>query len=259
VDATLERIYAGLVKFIAGGHEPRFIQQAYTSKPDSVVYSIKRPARTPTCTGGNASLVTAVPSSFLFGYYSGGNKCHLAKGANCHPVTQPAPTATTQGRIALVTPSFLANQYSAGGTDSSLSDPSPTLMTNPKQNLVHLLYNPQYARLSYPIDRSSFTLIARMDKHPPYLITAAEGAAAAIRIDASDTPVAVKIKRFMTEYGIADIYMRKLLVSELKRITGFSDSYVLYGNVAQQQKQIGNAVVVEQSRALCEALAGALI
>jgi DNA (cytosine-5)-methyltransferase 1 len=257
VDATLERIYAGLVKFVVGGCEPRFIQQAYTSQPDSVVYSIKRPAHTLTCTGGNASLVTAVPS-FLFGYYSGGNKCHLAKGANCHPVTQPALTIPAQSRIACVTPSFLVNQYSASGTGTPLSAPSPTLMTQPKQNLVHLLYNPQYARTTHSIDKPSFTLIARMDKNPPYLLTMPNGAPA-IRIDAADTPVAVKIKRFMAEYGIADICMRMLTVAELKRITGFSDNYVLYGNVTKQKKQIGNAVVVEQSRALCEALASALI
>lgn len=58
-------------------------------------------------------------------------------------------------------------------------------------------------------------------------------------------------------YGIVDICMRMLKVEELKRIMGFPDSYVLVGTQAEQKKYIGNAVEVNMSRALCEALAGA--
>ena len=49
-----------------------------------------------------------------------------------------------------------------------------------------------------------------------------------------------------------------LNVSELKRIMGFPDTYVLIGTQAEQKKYIGNAVEVNMSRVLCEALCEAL-
>ena len=52
-----------------------------------------------------------------------------------------------------------------------------------------------------------------------------------------------------------DIKMRMLKVSELKAIMGFPKDYVLVGTQAEQKKYIGNAVEVNMSRCLCEALA----
>lgn len=63
-----------------------------------------------------------------------------------------------------------------------------------------------------------------------------------------------KVKQFMAAYGIVDIRMRMLKISELKRIMGFPDSYILVGTQAEQKKYIGNAVEVNMSRVLCEAL-----
>lgn len=42
---------------------------------------------------------------------------------------------------------------------------------------------------------------------------------------------------------------------KLKRIMGFPEDYVLVGTQAEQKKFIGNAVEVNMSRVLCEALA----
>ena len=58
----------------------------------------------------------------------------------------------------------------------------------------------------------------------------------------------------MAEYGIIDIKMRMLKIGELKRIMGFPDTYILIGTQAEQKKYIGNAVEVNMSRVLCEAL-----
>lgn len=55
-------------------------------------------------------------------------------------------------------------------------------------------------------------------------------------------------------YGIVDICMRMLKIDELKRIMGFPTDYVLVGTQAEQKKYIGNAVEVNMSRVLCEAL-----
>ena len=65
----------------------------------------------------------------------------------------------------------------------------------------------------------------------------------------------VKIKEFMAMYGIIDIRMRMLKISELKAIMGFPADYVLVGTQSEQKKYIGNAVEVNMSRRLCEALA----
>lgn len=77
----------------------------------------------------------------------------------------------------------------------------------------------------------------------------------AIVVYESDSPAMVKIKEFMALYGIVDIKMRMLNVGELKRIMGFCSDYTLIGTQSEQKKYIGNAVEVNMSRVLCEALA----
>ena len=48
--------------------------------------------------------------------------------------------------------------------------------------------------------------------------------------------------------------MRMLNIQELKRIQGFPEDYILIGTQAEQKKFLGNAVEVNMSRVLCEAL-----
>lgn len=76
-----------------------------------------------------------------------------------------------------------------------------------------------------------------------------------IRINDNDSEMTVKIKEFMASYGIIDIRMRMLKISELKAIMGFPLDYVLVGTQSEQKKFIGNSVEVNMSRKLCEALA----
>ena len=68
-----------------------------------------------------------------------------------------------------------------------------------------------------------------------------------------------KIKEFMAMYGIIDIKMRMLNINELKRIMGFSDNYILVGTQTEQKKYIGNAVEVNMSKVLCEAICDSLM
>lgn len=77
----------------------------------------------------------------------------------------------------------------------------------------------------------------------------------AVSVFENDSPAMVRIKEFMAIYGIIDIKMRMLNVRELKRIMGFGSDYTLIGTQTEQKKYIGNAVEVNMSRALCEALA----
>lgn len=112
--------------------------------------------------------------------------------------------------------------------------------------------NPQYASSGGSIDAPCFTLIARMDKMPPYLVNAEHGVFEII-IEPTDTPFMIKIKEFMCLYGISDIKTRMLNVKELLKIQGFPSTYVLIGNQAEQKKFIGNAVEVNQARVILEA------
>ncbi len=199
-------------------------------------------------------------------------------------VDEPSPTICTVGQIGIAQCKFIANEYSGGGQLSSVENPSPAILTTPKQKLVtakrwlansnfndvgssldspapvvtanhkyHYLMNPQFASVGGSIDNPCFTLIARMDKMPPYLVST-EAGEIGIAIYDTDSPMTVKIKEFMVAFGIIDIKMRMLNIKELKRIMGFPESYILIGTQAEQKKFIGNAVEVGMSRALCEAL-----
>lgn len=278
VEKTLERIYAGLVKFVAGGKDAFLVK--YNSMNQAGKYiapGIDEPCPTVACQNrlglarvqflskqfsgdpmgknigidGPAGSVTTkdhhaiVSTKFLSEYYGGSD--------HNHSVEEPATTLTTRSRHAFIT-AFYGN-----GTPASVGEPSPAITTKPKQNLVsaeQFLMNPQYQSAGGSIDKPCFTLIARMDKMAPYLISTDKGLG--IKIFEDDSPATVKIKEFMALYGIVDVKMRMLNVSELKRIMGFPDSYVLIGTQAEQKKYIGNAVEVNMSRVLCEALCVAL-
>ena len=274
-EKTLERIYAGLVKFVAGGkkrHEEfmlryntvrpqdtvksidepcgvltvenrfakvkcQFLSKQFSGDPDSKNISIDGPAGTVTCIDHHV---------FLTAYYGKGFSSSIDK---------PAPTMTQKDRFSLATVKFMANEYSGGGQLSSIEQPNPAVLTKPKQKIVSAQYlmNPQYQSNGSSIDNPCFTLIARMDKMPPYLITTKEGVVG-IAIYENDSPWTRKVKEFMAAYGIVDICMRMLNIGELKRIMGFPTDYVLIGTQAEQKKYIGNAVEVNMSRVLCEAL-----
>ena len=221
VDATLKRIHAGLVKFVAGGkdvflvkwnsmnragiyHAPgvdepcptiatqnrlgvakvSFLSKQFSGEPESKNITIDGPA---------GAITTRDHHAFITAYYGNGGN---------HSIDDPAPTITTKDRLACVTP-FIVNQYSGGGQLSDMDSPCPTLLTNPKQNIVvckpwimntnfnnvgssiddpaqtitanrkwHYLMNPQFSSPGGSVDKPCFTLIARMDKMPPYLMAA---------------------------------------------------------------------------------------
>lgn len=278
-EKTLERIYAGLIKFVAGGQGSFLVK--YNSMSQRGKYlppSLDDPSPT-IATQGRLALASV---SFLSKQFSGAptTRTYLSMvppeqsppltimrlllytmvyGFNTS-VESPAATLTTKGRMALIQATFLDMQY-GNGTPSSVDTVAGTLTTNPKHHLVtvkqHFLMNPQFASAGGSIDDPSFTLIARMDKRPPCIVTTHTGEVA-IEIYETDSPMTVKIKEFMALYSIVDITMRMLRIDELKLITGFPVDYVLIGTQAEQKKFIGNAVEVTVARKLCEALCAEL-
>lgn len=308
-EATLERIYAGLVKFVAGGkrqHEAwilkynsmnrnrkysppsidepcptvvcqnrlgmvkcKFLSKQFSGSPDDKNISIEGPAGT---------ITTVDHHAFITAYYGNGF---------ASSIEECAPTVTTKDRFGLISTKFIDNNYGKG-KESSVDAPSPTIVNKPKQSIVscqswlmstnfsnvgssldepspvvtanhkyHYLMNPfSFKSDGGSIDQPCFTLIARMDKMPPYLVCTEQGLG--IRIYDDDSVMMRKIKEFMAMYAIIDIKMRMLNIGELKRIMGFPTDYVLVGTQAEQKKYIGNAVEVNMGRVLCEALAARL-
>lgn len=306
-EKTLERIYAGLIKFVAGGkdafmvkwnsmsrkgiyHAPsldepcptiatqnrlglasvHFLSKQYSGHPDSKNNSVEEPAGTITCIDHHV---------FVSAYYGNGYN---------HSVELPSPIVTTKDRLALINSVFIDNQYGTG-KPTSVEQPVGTVTTVPKFNMVsckpwimntafsnvgssiespsqvitanrkwHYLINPQFSSIGGCIDNPCFTLIARMDKKPPHLVVAETGDVAIVVFE-TDSSMTVKIKEFMALYGIIDIKMRMLRISELKRIMGFPENYKLIGTQAEQKKYIGNAVEVNMARVLCEAICKEII
>lgn len=305
-EKTLERIYAGLIKFVAGGKEAfivkynsmsrtgkyqapsvdepcpvvatqgrlalakvNFLSKQFSGHPDSKNISVEGPAGTITCKDHHA---------FVSAYYGNGHN---------HSVELPAPTVTTKDRLALVNSVFIDNQYGAG-KPTSIEQPVGTVTTVPKFNVVsckpwimntafsnigssieqpsqtitanrkwHYLMNPQFASAGGSVNNPCFTLIARMDKMPPYLVEVEGGIG--IQVTPDDSPMTIKIKEFMALYGIIDIKMRMLRIAELKKIMGFPEDYVLIGPQSDQKKFIGNAVEANMARVLCEAICKEII
>ena len=307
-EKTLERIYAGLIKFVAGGKNAFMIKYNSVNQKTGKYVPPSLDAPCPTVATQNRLALAQV--SFLSKQYGGHPysknvsvdgpagtvtaidhhvfvSVQYGNGYNI-PTNRPAPTITTKDKLSLVTTRFIANEYSGGGQLSSIDTVNPAVLTNPKQQLVtvcpwimdtnfgnvgasvdvpsrvitanhkqHYLMNPQFASPGSSVDDPCFTLIARMDKRPPYLIVTESGNVA-IRIFETDSPMMVRIKEFMALYGIIDIKMRMLMIDELKLIMGFPEDYVLIGTQAEQKKFIGNAVEVTIARKLCEVLCSGL-
>lgn len=205
--------------------------------------SLKKPC--PTVTSfQRISMVSPIPVAsgrpYLIKYYS--------NGKNTVGTDAPAPTVTGKDRFALIQaiPAFLDKQYGSGLLNHQpLTRPAGTLTQNPKLELVSpkgFLLNPQFESKGGSLERPCFTLIARMDKAPPYLMKIQEDRPLAIIIYEDDPEPMKEIKRFMATYGLSDIHKRMLTIPELKRIQGFPDDYELQGSESAQKKQIGNAV-----------------
>lgn len=269
---TLKRIYAGLIKFVAGGEE-NFLYHIHGGKPSSKVWSIDRPNRTILGSGNHykistafikkyysgspkgkvigidnpAGTITTVPhealvqSEFLTSYYGNGQ---------AHSIQEPCPTITTKDRFAV---NYILYDYSSF-TASSIHQPAGAITTIPKHNLVsnEWLTDTQFSRVGQELLKPCFTLIARMDKKPPYLIQTKKGFLA-IKIFTDDNPTMIQIKEFMALYGIIDIKMRMLLIDELKAIQGFPKDYVLKGTKTDQKRFIGNSVETTVAKCLIEA------
>ncbi len=232
-DATLERIYHGLIKF---SKEGLFIKRYNGGSPSDKSRSVHEPLGT-ILTNHTHAVVETV---FLTSYYGNGN---------AHSIEDPCNTLTTKDRYAA---HFIHSQYGTP-TNGSIEEPAGTIPSNNKHNLVEARFTIdfQFNNKGRSIERPGQTLIARMDKSPVYLVEAKNGEANEPLVN--DSKVKIRIRQFMIEHGISDITIRMLTISELKAIQGFPADYVLTGSKTDQLKFIGNSVVPLMAKKLVEA------
>lgn len=262
-----------------------FLSKYYSGKPEHKNITVEGPAGTIKTIDSHA----LVRPKFLSAYYGNGFTSS---------VEDPSPTVTTGDRFSLISSTFIDQQFGNSkpssidtvlgavttnpkyakvsvewlmntnfkNIGSSLDEPSPTITANRKW---HYLMDAQYSRIGNDVNQPCFTLIARMDKTPPYLVEISQDGqipsfikieenVAIYEIYEDDSPMLKKIKEIMAAYGLMDIKMRMLKIQELKEIMGFPKDYVLIGTQADQKKFIGNAVEVTMVRKICEASANRL-
>ena len=316
VDASLERIEAGLIKFVAGGKEAfllqynsgstenraldvdgpcntiptnnrfalaqtHFIAKYYSGKPAGKVIPVTGPVGTVTCVDGQ-SLVTAKPFIMNTNFKNVGsliedpaqtltasrhhpyivNPAFLAKyygnGDNTSSIEEPAGTLVTKDRFSKIQPIWFDKTFTGNANIASIENPAGTIMPNDKHRLINcqpFILNPSHGGHCTGTDVPCVVIVARQDKAPLYLIQFDRDKKVSVPIYEDDSAVMIRIKQFMALYGLSDIKMRMLKVSELLPIQGFPAGYKLFGNQTDQKKFIGNSVVPHVVTAWCEAMA----
>lgn len=229
VDPSLERIYAGLVKFVGSAKlvHAEFLAAYYGNGHN--ISSVNDPCPV-IPTKDRFGIVQ--PKYFIDKQYGSGNHNHSS-------IEDPAGTVLPFPKMNLVqcVPFIMPTHYD--NKPKSIDEPCPTITANRKH---HYLVNPSHGGHSTSTENPCPVIVARQDKAPLYLVQTKEGCVS-VPIYEGDSEVMIRIKQFMAAYNIVDIKMRMLRVHELLSIQGFPVGYKLEGSQADQKKFIGNSVV----------------
>jgi len=196
---------------------------------------------------------------------------NFSGGGQHSSIDRPAGSILNVPKMNLVQPFIMATSF--GNIGKSIDEPAPTLVASRRH---HYIVNPSHGGHSTSTDKPCPVIIARQDKAPLYLVQADNGhlpvfeapgffndddfayfdwALNGCKGDEHEMSIRIKIVEFMILYGISDIKMRMLKVSELKLIQGFPKNYVLEGTQTDQKKFIGNSVVPHVVKCWTETMA----
>ena len=187
-EKTLERIYAGLIKFVAGGKEAfmikynsvnqktgkycppsleepcpvvaaqsrlalahvSFLSKQFGGHPESKNKNIDEPAGT---------ITTVDHHAFITAYYSNGQNLSLEN---------PSPTLMTKDKFGVVRMRFMDMQF-GNGTPMPLDVPTGTIMTNPKQKLISVespwIMDTSFGNIGSSIEEPSKVITANRKWH----------------------------------------------------------------------------------------------
>jgi DNA (cytosine-5)-methyltransferase 1 len=194
-EKTLERIEAGLIKYVAKG-DTAFISKYFSGRPAGKVNSVNDPASTVTTFGGQTLIQV---ESFISNYKSGdpagknsaidqpiGSLTTVPTQSIVHPISilkydstdktgkhyppsldAPAPVIIAQGRLGLIQGEFLTHYY-GNGFNTGSGEPLPTITTKERSALVQPEYflDKHYGKSSQnqSIDQPAGTILPT-DKH----------------------------------------------------------------------------------------------
>lgn len=150
-EKTLERIYAGCVKFIAKG-DTSFISKYFSGKPSGKNIPVNGPAGTIKTADGQA-LVQPI-SLLKYNSVNGDTGKHVPPS-----IDEPCPVVAAQSRLGIIQGEFLAAHYSNGHNVSSVSSPCPTISTKDRFQFV----KPEFAQ-NQSIDQPAGSILTN-DKH----------------------------------------------------------------------------------------------
>jgi len=244
--ATLRRIAAGIEKYW-GEYARPFLAVLYGSND---VRSLDLPLPTVTGSGAHHALVTPIP--LMLGQQS---------GAAARTVEKPTPTVATAGAISVIQP-FLTRyqgdhlgQHDGENRNHDVERPLPTVDTSNRYGLVtpFILPNEGFYRGNQP----------RSIEEPLNTVTS-RGAGGVVTPflmeyygNGGNVPVTEPVPTVTTKDRFAlisgmnlDIHYRMLKAHELKQAQGFKREYEIKGTIAEQLKQIGNAVPPGTAEAL---------
>lgn len=135
---TMQRLFMGCVKHIAGGKE-NFITKYYSGQPESKNITTDGPAGTIKCKDNQA---------FVFITKWNSNN-PITGGHPGHSINEPAPVVSTQNRLGLVEARFITKAFSSHNNKSvnagsSIEEPSPTISVQNRLGLAHINFISRY-------------------------------------------------------------------------------------------------------------------
>jgi len=195
-EKTLSRIYAGLVKFVAGGKEaftartyatasnskgifdvdtvhptvttregahvvqPCFIQKYYSGRPEGKVNGVDVPAGTIR----TSDVMALVNLEFLIQYNG-------KAGNSEYSIENPSGTICSKDRFALTVPQFIMRDFTAQPSCQSIDKPGGSITSVPKMHLVSadaFLVDQNFNSTAHSIDAPAKTILACRKNH--YLV-----------------------------------------------------------------------------------------
>lgn len=215
------------------------IMQNYSGDAAAKNFSKENPSRAITGTGGNENLVTSL---FIDQRYSSGQQNKSVDDSAGALTNVPKQVVTHVEHFVMDT------QFD--NIPHSTEDAAHTVTANRKH---YYIINLQWGDGTVKhIEDPSATVIARMDKCPPYLVVTESGELA-LEVYPHDPPHYRAMKRFMAANGIISIKMRMLKETELLKIQTLPAAYKLTSSSTDNKKMIGNAVPSDLVAALAMA------
>lgn len=191
-EKTLERIYAGLIKYVAKG-DTAFISKYFSGRPAGKVSSVNDPASTVTTFGGQTLIqpvsilkynstdktgtqyqgdldkpcLTIIARGTL-GLVQGEFLAHYYGNGYATSTEEPAPTLTTKDRAALVKPEYFLDKHFSKSQNQSIDEPAGTVMPTDKHRLIEaekFIMPTNYDNKPKSIDEPLQTITANRKHH----------------------------------------------------------------------------------------------